>query len=246
MSAVSNSTSKRPVSEKSFSWVILGNKYSCLFTKQQHWATCAGSFFNNLRIPLILSGPLYLKMILCWNKLVKCRNYCNDPRRNHKLKTWISDCFQLNTHSRFILRQLTFFRLIRVDVYHSVLLGTIKTECVTQGKGHRNQSQNICIACSQGSQQGKGGSGCWGFGGAGVAVPQVLSWELKTQPGQKVAGILYMCCWGQMAHSQPSLLTAAQCALWKTTIGELTLWKTFAFVMFTVRSLLLLLNCIMS
>lgn len=170
--AAPDSTSKR-LSEKSFCWAIWGNECSCLFTKQQHWATCAGSLCNNPRFPHVLSGVLYLKIILYWNKPVVCRNYCSDPRRNHKLETWISDCLQLNTHNGSILRQLAFVKLITVYVYHSVLWGTIKTLCVTQGKGHRNQIQNICIAsCSQGSQHGKGGLGCWDFGGVGVAVPQ--------------------------------------------------------------------------
>lgn len=177
-------------------------KCSCLFTKQQHWATCAGSLFSNLRIPLVLSGPLYLKMILYWNKLVKCRNYCNDPRRNHKLKTWISDCFQLNTRSGFILRQLAFVRLIRVDVYHSVLLGTIKTACHPGKRPQESQSKYLhCLQPGFTAWQGQfrmlGFWRCW----CGCA-PR-MSWELKTQQGQKVTGILCRCCWGQMAHSHP-------------------------------------------
>lgn len=115
---------------------------------EQHWATCADSLCNNPRFPLVLSGALCLKMILYWNKLMICRNCCNDPRRNHKLQTWISDCFQLNTYNGSILRQLAFVKLITVYVYHSILLGAIKTLCVNQGKGHRNQIQNICSACS--------------------------------------------------------------------------------------------------
>lgn len=212
---------------------------------EQHWATCAGSLCNNPRFPRVLSSALHLKMILYWNKLVICRNYCNDPRRNHKLQMWISDCFQLNIHNRSILRQLAFVKLITVCVYHSVLLGTIKTVCVTQGKGHRNQIQNICIACSQGSQHGKGVLQCWDFGSVGVAMPQVLSWELKTQQGQKVTGILYMCCWGQMAHSHPFPPHCCPVYTLKNNNKRIDFMKDI-FVMFIVQSLVLLLNCIMS
>lgn len=213
---------------------------------EQHWATCAGSLCNNPRFPHVLFGALCLKMILYWNKLVICRNYCNDAR-NHKLQTWISDCFQLNTHNGSILRQLAFVKLITVYVYHSVLLGTIKTACVTQGKGHRNQIQNICIACSQGSQHDKGVSRCWDFGGVGVALPQVLSGELKTHSNdRRWLGPCTCAAEDRWLTATPSLLTAAQCILWKITAKELTLWKTFAFVMFIVQSLVLLLNCIMS
>lgn len=79
---------------------------------EQHRATCVGSLCNKPRFSHILSGALHLKMRSYWNRFVIPRNYCNNPKRNHKQQTWNPDCLQLNTNNRSILHQLAFVKLL--------------------------------------------------------------------------------------------------------------------------------------
>lgn len=75
----------------------------------------------------VLSSALHLKMSSCWNKLVVLRNYCNNPRRNHKLQTWNSDCFHLNTKkNRSILRLLALVKLLSQFMFTTVLWEPLK------------------------------------------------------------------------------------------------------------------------
>lgn len=80
---------------------------------------------------------------------------------------------------------------------------------------------------------------CWCSCAPGIEL------ELETQQGQKVTGTLYCAAEDRWLTAIP--FPPHCCSVYTlTNNNKRTLWKTFAFVVFIVQSLFLLLNCIMS
>lgn len=108
-----------------------------LFTKQQHCRWAAQSLLCRLPVqsPPLSPCPFWsfhLTVSSYWNKPVICRNYCSDPRRNHKVQPWNPGCSQINTNNRVHFTSAGICQtVITVYVYHSVPLGTSRIGCVT-------------------------------------------------------------------------------------------------------------------